>query len=195
MQNTFSLFAIVAPFGRVESDRTRGILLAFALAVAVALTNASAASAQTIAPVGVLRSATSIRDTVPHIANPGDDPSSKLGILARVGLGIVGTFGGAFAGGVTGAAMAQGCHGEDCQFGGLMTGAAVGSVLGAAMASAIPELGSGCGAGGRIATGVAGSVVGALLGGVVGGTAGGGVLFGFLTGSGVGSGIGASLCR
>ncbi len=163
---------------------------------AFVIAHSTAAGAQIVAPSAVVHISTALGDTLGHPADARDEGFSELDMLTRVGLGIAGGVVGTFAGGLIGAQAVRGCHGEECDLGGVLIGAAVGSVLGSAIISAVPQIASTCDTGRRIGSGVVFSVVGALLGTVVGATAqGGGVVLGFLTGSTVGSGVGASLCR
>ena len=196
MRSARAVTASVGPTRHVIHHRTRSVSYARAVATAALLANATVAGAQMIAQVGVLRAATSTPDTVPSVTNVGNYRSSGLDVIARMGLGIVGTTGGTVAGGLLGAELAAGCRGEDCSVGGAVLGAAVGAVSGSAMMAAAPRMGSRCRRVQRIATGAAGALVGAPLG-VVAGTKveAGHEVFGFLAGTSLGSGIGTTICQ
>ncbi len=153
----------------------------------------SGASAQAVAPVAAHYSAAAGTDT-PRQARfiSGEEPD--FGEAARIGLGLVGGFGGAFAGGAIGDRTARGCHDEWCGFGNVLAGAAIGSVVMATLLSAAPSLGSRCTTAGRGIRALGGSVTGALAGGAIGLLGGPLTVLTYVVGSGIGAGVGAAIC-
>ena len=165
--------------------------------VAVAMTVISAigstARAQTPAPVAARYSDPVASSALrPSTFISGNE--SGYDETSRIALGIVGGFGGAYAGGVIGAGTASGCHGEFCGIGNVLVGAALGSVAMSTLLSAAPSLGSKCTTVARQMRALGGSVTGALAGGVVGLIGGPLTVLTYIVGSGIGAGVGAASC-
>jgi hypothetical protein len=165
------------------------------ITVALAATSmiGSAAGAQAPAPVAARYSdlAGSALLRQPAVIS-GDDPAYDG--TSRIALGIVGAFGGAFAGGGIGRVLDSGCHGEFCELGGVIVGAAIGLVAAATFLSAALRLGSKCTTTGRELRALGGSITGALTGGVVGLIGGPLSILTHIVGSGIGAGVGAAIC-
>jgi hypothetical protein len=165
--------------------------------VAVAMTitsmNRSAAGAQTLAPVAARYAAPAGSETLRQSTIISGNESA-YDETSRIALGLVGGFGGAFAGGAIGAQSAAGCHGEFCGFGNVLAGVAIGSVAMATFLSVAPSLGSKCTITGRALRAFGGSVTGAVAGGVVGLLGGPLTVLTYIVGSGIGAGVGAALC-
>ena len=152
-----------------------------------------AAGAQAISPVAARYSAAAVSTPLRQPTfSPGND--SAYFEYSRLGLGILGGFGGAFAGGMIGAATAAGCRGEYCGLGNVLVGAAIGSVAVATLLSAAPSQGSRCATYERELRALGGSIAGAVTGGVVGLIGGPLTILTFIVGGGIGAAVGASSC-
>ena len=164
------------------------------VALSLVLVSSAVANAQEVAPAGVVNAER--HATVANVAaNVRDERRKSIDMVERIGLGMVGAFGGSYAGAEIGYRTAAGCHGEWCSINNTLTGAGIGAVVGSTILSAFPRMGSKCGTAERIGTSMALSLAGALVGGFVGGAAGPGVgLVGFAMGTSVGAGVGASIC-
>ena len=164
-----------------------------AAALTATSTIGSTADAQAFAPVAARYSAAALSTPLqkPTLIR-GDD--SVYFEYSRLGLGLLGGFGGAFAGGAIGAATASGCRGEYCGLGNVLAGAAIGSVAVATLLSAAPSQGSRCTVEGRQLRALGGSITGALAGGVVGLIGGPLTILTYIVGSGIGAAVGASIC-
>ena len=164
-----------------------------AVALTAASTIGSVAGAQALAPVAARYSAPAGTAALRHLSFSAGDDSAYFE-YSRLGLGILGGFGGAIGGGVIGAATAAGCRGEYCGLGSVLVGAAIGTVALSTLLSAAPSQGSNCTIAGRTLRAFGGSVAGALTGGVVGLLGGPVTILGYIVGSGIGAGVGAAAC-
>ena len=164
-----------------------------AVAWTVASTISSAAGAQALAPVAARYNATDVSTPLrqPTFIRGADTAYFEY---SRLGLGILGGFAGAFAGGAIGLATAAGCQGEYCGFGNVLAGAAIGSVAVGTLLAAAPSQGSKCTVEGRQLRALGGSVSGALVGGAIGLLGGAATILTYIVGSGVGAGLGAAIC-
>jgi hypothetical protein len=166
-------------------------LVAYALTAASMI--GSVAGAQALTPVSAHYGAAAVTTTLRQpIFMSGDEPTYDG--ASRIALGIVGAFGGAYAGGAIGAQSAAGCYDDFCGLGNVLAGAAIGSVAMATLLSAAPSLGSKCTTEGRLMRALGGSITGALTGGVVGLIGGPLSILTYIAGSGIGAGIGAAIC-
>ena len=152
-----------------------------------------AAGAQAISPVAARYSAAAVSTPLRQPTfSPGND--SAYFEYSRLGLGILGGFGGAFAGGMIGVATTAGCRGEYCELGNVLSGAAIGSVAVATLLAAAPSQGSKCTVEGRRLRALGGSFTGAVVGGAIGLLRGPVTILTYIIGSGIGAGIGAAIC-
>lgn len=153
----------------------------------------SVARAQALAPAAARYAVVATRDTLltPTLASRRSSGNQDV---ARIGLGILGGFGGAYGGGLIGAATAGGCHGDMCTFGPALAGAAIGSVAMAALLSATPSMASKCSPADREMLALGGGLTGALAGGALGLLGGPLCILTYVVGAGVGAGVGASSC-
>lgn len=161
--------------------------------VAVASMIGSVASAQAVSPVAARYNAAAGSNAVSR-ATFVSGGESDVDQPARIGLGLAGGFGGAWAGAAMGAQSAKGCHGEFCEIGNVLAGAAIGSVVTATLLSAIPGMSSTCTMAEREVHALGWSVVGAVTGGAIGLVGGPLSVLTYIVGSAIGAGIGAARC-